>query len=656
MGSSMQAGRGRSRGPGGFTLLAILVVLAALTLVVGMALQRGEDERRSSILVRHEAIALSAAEFGLDRSRAYVGAILDKEGDLDKALDPLLNTDCVTLPKFDHDAGTADDHLPVIAGGTKLAYGGADRSFLHLPYDPDGDGTPEGAYLIRIDDNDDDGDGPAFKTTTDNNIGGALDCREGAVMLTRAARSNTVRDRDRTVVVTVVGIAPGTDVTRAQARKVLRARLGSPPAAGLITGGTIDLKGASHICGAYGSVSVSNGGFEDGCVCGKNCKGGPADQSCGNGNVCNVVVSSGTCSVDFGGSGANCTTGASIPPPPRVEVWSKLNAPPACTTAPCTPFYYLRADKNTGVTPSLGLNKAQVFMWDYSVCPNPQAFDRIHFPGELPHLTLWPLWASKPVGGCWKLVYDGNTTCPGDKVRMKDDASLAYLSPSLTTSCSTAPIVWEMGNTDNATTVSGCDNASTLYPDVLNNRYRRHYHTGGNVTYAPVTSPPSTPRAAIPRGVWLIDGNLTFKASTPDFVAVGSNPAQDKVTLLATGSVSVLSGSVLSLKPAHREVALLAGRDLDIKGGNTKVLTCGDPSSLPANCPSAAIMVHEQFSMGANTHVQGQLVVQNAGFCSDDVEGKAVQTAGNSTISVPALPPISGSSGAAVLSWGESSL
>jgi hypothetical protein len=48
--------------------------------------------------------------------------------------------------------------------------------------------------------------------------------------------------------------------------------------------------------------------------------------------------------------------------------------------------------------------------------------------------------------------------------------------------------------------------------------------------------------------------------------------------------------------------------------------------------------------------------VQNAGTCSSTVSGKAIETAGNSTISVPALPPISGSSGAAVLSWSESSL
>jgi hypothetical protein len=67
-------------------------------------------------------------------------------------------------------------------------------------------------------------------------------------------------------------------------------------------------------------------------------------------------------------------------------------------------------------------------------------------------------------------------------------------------------------------------------------------------------------------------------------------------------------------------------------------------------------MVHEQFKMGNNSHLQGQLVVQNAATCSALASGTAIDMQGNGTLSVPALPPISSSSGAAVLSWGESSL
>jgi hypothetical protein len=655
MDSSMKARREKSPEAAGFTLLAILVVLAALTLVVGMALQRGEDERRSASLVRHDALALSAAEFGLDRSRAYLGAILDKHGDLDRALDPLLDTNCASLVELNNDAGLEDDNLPVITGGVKVMYGGQDRPFLMLPYDADGDaGTPEGAYLVRFDDNDDDGPGPSLSATTNNNVG-TLNCEEGPNVRNSAARTNTARDRDRVVTVTVVGLAPGTDLSRAQARKVLRARVGSAPASGLITGGSIELKGASHICGAYGNVTVTDGGFEDGCVCGSGCSKGPPPQSCGNGNVCTVQTGSSNCNGEFGGSGGVCIPGAPVPPTPKVEVWSALNAPRKCTVAPCTPFYYLRASKHTGNTGVGGYNDSdmpQVFMWNYAACPDPQAFSRIHYPGETGVLyTEWdPVKASLLGGGCWKLVYDGaglflqSPPCPGNKVRMAEGPSLMDLSPSLpaTPSCTTAPIVWDMNATSAASLSTGCDNPGTLYPGVGADRYRRNYATGGSVTYSS--------GSPIPAGVWLVDGNLSFNSSTPAIGAMGN------VTLLATGNVFIGNNTTVSLKPAHRDVALLAGRDLELKGGNANLFTCGNPTALPAVCPSAAIMVYEQFTMGANTHVQGQLVVQNAGTCSNMVSGKAVQTAGNSTISVPAMPPIFSPGSSAVLSWGEGSL
>jgi len=688
MGSSVQARRGRSPEAAGFTLLAILVVLAALTLVVGMALQRGEDERRSAILVQHDALALSAAEFGLDRSRAYLGAILDKHGDLDRALDPLLNTHCVNLANFNPDSGVEDDNLPVIDGGVKLAFGGQDRPFLLVPYNADGDdgGTAEGAYLIRFDDNDDDGPGLALSTTTGNNVG-AFDCKEGPEFVSLPGlpptKTNTARDRDRVVMVTVVGIAPGTDVTRAQARKVLRARVGSGPAAGLITGGTIDMQGASHICGAYGNVSVSgDGGFEDGCVCGSSCSKGPPPQSCGGGNVCNIQTASNTCNGQFGNSGGNCMPGSNVPPAPRVEVWSRLNAPPKCTGTSCMPFYYLR---------ELG-GKVQVHMWNYAAtsgdggtdggttCSDPQGFARIHYPGEPSTGDGGTIGADggtfSPAEPCWTLVYNGGSgSCPSTQVKMWDNGSLKLDFPNPTApnptalipnntlvqdvaaGCALAPVVWSFTSAPSVTSSAGCDSPDTLYPEVPGGatRYMRHHRTGGTFTYQPAISS-LTP---IPRGVWLVDGNVDFKASTPNFPStLPVLPAlpQRPVTVLVTGDVLVDNNTTLSLTPAHREVALMAGRDLELKGGNSNLFTCGNPAALPSVCPSAAIMVHEQFTMGANTHLQGQLVVQNAGKCSNSVSGKAVQSAGNSTISVPAMPPIFSPGSSSVLSWGEGSL
>jgi hypothetical protein len=625
------AGAGERGGRRGFTLLAILVILAALTLVVGMALQRGEDERRNAYLVQHDALALSAAEYGLDRTRAYVGAVLDNEVDLDKALDPTLNTDCAPLPLFD--GGTADDNLPVIDGGTVVMFSG--RPFLSFPYRPGADGGMEGGYLVRIDDNDDDGSSTPLEPTTSNNRAGTPGCEEGPSL---PAKSNPVRDRDRTVIATVVGLAPGSDPTRAQARKVLKARLGSAPAAGIVAGGSIELSGASHVCGTYANVSVNSGDFMDGCVCGSGCSNGPPYQSCGSGNACVVQVSGSTCNVDFGGAPGSCSTGVSIPPPPKVEVWSKLNAPPACpaTSTSCTPFFYLRADSIT--------NKPRVYMWRYATagCENPQALSRIYYPGE-----TFP--SPAPSSGCWKLVYDGTTSpcLSNDKnVKMKDEASLRARDPSMTTSCtdSSSPTIWFSPVSGSPTTISGCDKDYTLYPGGSNVQYQRHFLTGGQFEYQPSSTPP----APIPSGVWFVDGSLKFSGNTP--------ASQGKVTIIATGNVVVKNNTTVLLRPAHRDVALMAGRDLDVEGGNSFLFTCGEPTALPVPCPSAAIMVHEQFKMGNNSHLQGQLVVQSAGKCSTLVTGKAIDMQGNGTISVPAPPPISSSSGAAVLSWGESSL
>jgi hypothetical protein len=147
----------------------------------------------------------------------------------------------------------------------------------------------------------------------------------------------------------------------------------------------------------------------------------------------------------------------------------------------------------------------------------------------------------------------------------------------------------------------------------------------------------------------MVDGNVSFASNTPP------HPTQPLVTLLATGTVLVDNTSKVHLRPATRDVSLLAGRDLML-GGNTMLLTCGEPTALPPFCPSAAIMVYEQFKMGSNSHLQGQLVVESGGTCSDDVKGKAISNAGNATISVPAMPPIYSPGGAVVLSWGESSL
>jgi hypothetical protein len=91
---------------------------------------------------------------------------------------------------------------------------------------------------------------------------------------------------------------------------------------------------------------------------------------------------------------------------------------------------------------------------------------------------------------------------------------------------------------------------------------------------------------------------------------------------------------------------MVSGRDTNFSSGNTALWTCGR---------SAAVMVHEQFDITSNAHLQGQLVVENKGACSPTLSGPAITMHGNATVSVPSFPPIPQGQTATVLSWSESS-
>jgi hypothetical protein len=601
----------------GFTLLALLLVLAAMTLLVGTTLQLGEDERRSASLMRHDARALALAEAGVERSRAYLAALLATNVDLDRALDPKRDTDCSSLPTLGGEQD--DDHLPAFTGGDAVELPGSGKRFYRVPHD---DG---GAYLVRFDDNDDDGDSPAPVAATSNNPGG--NCMEGDDLA--PGKNNPVRDRDQTVIVTVVGLYPGKEPATAQARKVLRVRVGPQPAAGIIAGGTVDLDGASHVCGAHGDIFATEDITGTGCMCGTGCKGGPPKkQACDANTTCLAQSGGDVCSAKAGGSNSQCVPGTTVPPPPVVNVWSSVNAPPGCVGGVCTPFYYLRY-RDPAV---------QVHMWDYSKtdCEQPQACTRIFHPGE----TEIPDACSSK---CWKQVVDvSGCSGPGKKeVRILDDVRLtlptAPTTPAFWTgSCSnTTPLVWKAHNVAPANG-SNCDPGNGLYPNPTGNfskdaAFNRH----GSFQYQ---------GTRLPRGVWMVEGNVEFGNNSPscaDYLAV---PDWKGATVMAQGNVDIKAN--ISLIPGHpRGVALLAGRDMNVSQGNTYLDTCGK---------SAALLVHEQFYMVANSHLTGQLVVEGSGECSDSVSGSSVTLKGNATIEVVAPPPIPSGRPASVLEWSES--
>ncbi|HEX5748182.1 MAG TPA: hypothetical protein VFZ09_18225 [Archangium sp.] len=596
----------------GFTLLALLLVLAAMTLVVATTMQLGEDERRSASLVRHDARALALAELGVERSRAYLAALLARDVDLDRALDPKLNTECILLPALG--AGQEDDHLPLFddPGAQEVELPGTGKRFRLVPHE-------DGAYLVRFDDNDDDGDSPAPEAATSNNPG--LGCTEGDGLA--PGKSNPVRDRDQTIIITVVGLYPGTDPATAQARKVLRVRVGPQPAAGIIAGGTIDMDGASHVCGAHGDIFSSGDISGTGCICGTGCTGGPpAKQKCDANTTCVAQSGGDVCSATGGGSSSQCIPGAPVPQPPPVRVWSSLNAPPGCSGGKCTPFYYLRE-----------LGGAQVFMWNYSKpgCAKPQSCPRIFHPGEESTTT-------EPCGKCWKSVYDAST-CSGAKtkeVRKADDPILLTKpDPDAWTPCGTSgPLIWKTSSPAFASIVSGCDPSSGLYPEPSPGKWSKDASFNGSF---------QSTGALLPRGVWMVEGNVEFTGNSP---ACAAHVSGWTASVLAQGNMDIQAE--LSLRPAlPTGVALLAGRDMKVWQGNTFVDTCGE---------SAALLVHEQFYMGSNNHLTGQLVVENAGACSGLVPGpNAVTLKGNATIEVTAPPPIPSGRPAAVLEWSESS-
>lgn len=622
-----RVGRGSARS--GFTLLALLLILAALSLLALMAMQLGQDERRSASLVRHDARALAIAEVGMERTRAYLSAVLDTQLDLDKVLDPNNDTDCSKLPARAGGTKEDDDHLPVFKDGKAVVMPGSGKRFMRVSYG-------DGAYLVRIDDNDDDAEVLQSTATTSNNPGTG-NCEEG--LIGGVPRNNPVRDRDQTVTLTVVGLYPGTDVTlnpgtdvtqtQAQARKVLRVRVGPQPVSGIIAGGEISMGGTSHVCGEYGDISSTGDVTGKGCVCSTDCKGGPSSQRCGATNAC-VVQSAGPNCDAVGGNDTtvpSCTPNAPVPPPPPVNVWSSRNAPAGCASATnCMPFYYLDDNKGSGV--------ARVHMWNYSKtgCDQPQTCARIVHPGETS--------TGACSAACWKLVYNGATECsgktPGEIHMVDSDVNLRNANPSWTntTVCTAASLVWKTKGIG-FKSVSGCDTGSGIYPGASGSRWGKDASFDDAFEYAGGTLP-------IPRGIWMVEGSVVFSGSSPNCTLL---PADNwSATIMAQGNI--VNAAEIALRPANiRGAVLVAGRDLEFKTGNTSLYTCGT---------SAAALVHEQFSMGANNHFEAQLVVENKGICSGKA-GPAIDLQGNATISVPQMPPVPQGLPASVLEWSEAS-
>ncbi|MDY7227405.1 hypothetical protein [Hyalangium rubrum] len=584
-----------SRPARGYILLAVMLLLAILVLLVAVAHQRAGDEDVTATFERSDAQARVLAEAGLERTRAYLGALLEREVDLDRALDPNLDTDCAYLPALG--GGTSDDFLPAFTDGEPVVAASSGKVFLRVP----ADNGAEGAYFVRIDDNDDDAqDDPVLWAASGNNRVG--NCLEGA--LPGVARANPVRDRDGLVWVTVIGVHPGTSLEGNAARHTLRVLVGPGDSAGLIAGGTVLMQGGAHVCGPFGDV-VATGSIEGGCLCGAGCSSGAPWNSCGLGNTCVGQSAGSQCSASLGGAGGECAANVTVEAPPRVSPWDVTLAPLGCVGTDCTPFYYLRLDETAAPA------QARLYAWNYSACPFPRAGPRICGPQDC--------------ATCWALL---DATRQALDIHVSDgDPGLRASVPSITLAGS--PRIWRA---DGVPSVSsgplGCDVGDTgIYPG-QSGFGRRDMR---DVTFDFMANPAAPQRARMPRGVWFVEGNVRFRNFETPVCAELLADASYGVSLIATGNI-VHEAEALSFRPVSpKGFVLLAGRDLVLRGSNSRIHTCGF---------SAAVMAHEQVEMVGNSLVEAQLVAENASRCSSLVSGDAVRMYGSATVSVPRIPPV----------------
>lgn len=259
--------------------LVIVIVLGVAAFVVAttlLAVSESAGTRVAHSVQGDHAKAI--AEAGMERTRAYLQAITTGQLDFDLALDPNDEANCGGLT---FSAAPGSQVLrPQFIDGAVVSYRGKD--WTRVAYDG-------GAYLIRFEDDADD-----FRTQaswddyTGNTPGAALNCIEGPAL---AGADNPFRDRNQTISVTVVGIAPGIDPERAVHRSTLR-RMETFPGLAVVAGiqvdGNIELNGSAQLnaCSPIGSMLVdgnlSAGRASAGCACGES----RADNITGNWDHC----------------------------------------------------------------------------------------------------------------------------------------------------------------------------------------------------------------------------------------------------------------------------------------------------------------------------------------------------------------------------------
>ncbi|HEY4222583.1 MAG TPA: hypothetical protein VGO62_14610 [Myxococcota bacterium] len=264
----------RRKQPRAFALVIVLLIgVAALAVAVGIAAATGNHTNAEQRSIGADE-ANSLAQSGMERTEAWVAEIAKTDVDFDRALDPGLvaNGSGATAASCDFTANPpvtpgSETGVPKFTDGSIFSsasfMNGA--SYRLVPYGG-------GAYLVHTEDNDDDTNSdPKLINSTDNDQGtkgaGPKFCGEGATI---GGANNPVRDRDRAIWLTSVGIWPGTDPNVATHRVVMRKLVISPAApagaAAFQVGG--DVNGNVGGNNAFGSVQVGGNNNSSGGFCG----------------------------------------------------------------------------------------------------------------------------------------------------------------------------------------------------------------------------------------------------------------------------------------------------------------------------------------------------------------------------------------------------
>lgn len=271
-------GRAGPNSPRGFVLLIVMIIGIAAGLGAAALISTSGGARLAALHSHDGDAAAGIAEAGMERAVAYLQSVAGNSLDFDGVLDRGLNSVCDPINP------QADDFTPNWSDSAVVTYQG--KAYSRVNMDTDGDSVADAAYLVRFDDDDDDQPYQIdWIRVTGNNP--ANNCNEGphndqAVNGANYGNgaNNYLRDRNRTIFVTVVGLYPlgdGATADTAKHRVVMR-RLHSAPRfpgmPGIQVKGNITVSGSGSIaaCSPIGSLEVdgdaSGGAGKLACACG----------------------------------------------------------------------------------------------------------------------------------------------------------------------------------------------------------------------------------------------------------------------------------------------------------------------------------------------------------------------------------------------------